>query len=98
MSGKRFIAVVLLMFAAPLRAQTTQPVTTPAARDAAPSVRIVRAKAAPKIDGKLDDPAWQDAAVISELTQADPHPGAAPTERTEVRLLYDQDYLYIAFR
>ena len=53
---------------------------------------------APTIDGLLDDTTWQDAPVIDAFTQVNPIAGAPPTERTEVRLLYDADTLYLGVR
>ncbi len=50
----------------------------------------------PEIDGHLDDPAWQQAQPITEFTQSQPNEGAPSTERTEVRVLYDAEYLYIS--
>jgi hypothetical protein len=47
------------------------------------------------LDGLLDEPAWSDAPKIGELVQRQPEVGNAPTERTEVTLLYDPDNLYI---
>ena len=47
------------------------------------------------IDGSLDEAAWRRAPTIGDLVQRIPVAGAAPTERTEVRLLYDEDNLYI---
>ena len=47
------------------------------------------------IDGALDEPAWRSAPKIGDLTQRQPLPGQPPTERTEVTLLHDEDYLYI---
>ena len=47
------------------------------------------------IDGSLDEAAWRQAPTIGELVQRIPVAGGAPTERTEVRLLYDEDNLYI---
>ncbi|MBI2820304.1 MAG: carbohydrate binding family 9 domain-containing protein, partial [Acidobacteria bacterium] len=47
------------------------------------------------IDGNLDEPAWQTAQVISDFTQREPDEGAALTERTEVRVLYNNEFLYI---
>jgi hypothetical protein len=47
------------------------------------------------IDGVLDESAWGRAGVISSFTQSDPDNGAPGTERTEIRLLFDQDRLYI---
>src|SRR5690349_17836543 len=61
------------------------------------------AQAAPRtgtvvIDGKLDEAAWAAATPISNFTQAEPHEGQAPTQRTEIRILYDEDALYIGAR
>jgi hypothetical protein len=52
----------------------------------------------PTIDGVLDDDVWLLAEPITNFTQVVPAEGAVPSERTEMRLLYDQDNLYIAFR
>jgi hypothetical protein len=47
------------------------------------------------IDGVLDEPVWRSAPAIGELTQRTPNQGEAPTDRTDVILLRDSDYLYI---
>jgi hypothetical protein len=47
------------------------------------------------LDGSLDEPAWQQAGVIGNLTQQSPHPGAATPYSTEVRVLVSGDTLYI---
>jgi hypothetical protein len=47
------------------------------------------------VDGALDEQSWQTAPTIGDLTQREPRPGEPPTERTEVRLLHDDDALYI---
>ena len=47
------------------------------------------------IDGALDEPIWQTAPTIGELTQRQPEQGVAPTDRTDVTLLYDAEFLYI---
>ena len=57
---------------------------------------ISRADSSPVIDGLLDDEAWQHAAIIDDFHQTVPTDGAAPTERTVVRVMYDDEYLYIA--
>ncbi|MES2306542.1 MAG: DUF5916 domain-containing protein [Gemmatimonadota bacterium] len=54
--------------------------------------------APPQIDGVLNDAAWAAAPVISDFVQKDPDEGKAPTVVTQVRLLYDNDALYIAAR
>ncbi|MBD3616997.1 MAG: carbohydrate binding family 9 domain-containing protein [Gracilimonas sp.] len=58
----------------------------------------VFAETAPFIDGNLDDEVWQDITPITEFTQVWPNDGAPATEDTEVRIAYDRDHLYFAFR
>jgi len=48
-----------------------------------------------RIDGSLDDQAWRLAAPITEFRQQDPIEGGVPSERTEIRILFDDDALYI---
>jgi len=48
-----------------------------------------------KFDGKLDEPQWQQATHISNFTQRDLNFGEPITERTEVAILYNKNYLYI---
>ena len=51
----------------------------------------------PTIDADLSDPAWAKATVIDNFTQKQPIPYTAPTERTVLRILYDENNLYFAF-
>ena len=49
------------------------------------------------VDGDLDEAMWSQAPKIGELVQCQPDSGQAPTERTEVTLLYDANNLYLGF-
>ncbi|MBK9250994.1 MAG: carbohydrate binding family 9 domain-containing protein [Proteobacteria bacterium] len=60
-----------------------------------PHVHATRLSQAPVIDGKLDEPLWKDAAIITDFTQIKPGDGTPVSERTEVRVGYDKDNLYI---
>jgi hypothetical protein len=60
-----------------------------------PSARAAKVAAGIKVDGVLDDPAWQQATPIGPLTQREPDQGAPATEATEVRVLYTASTLYI---
>jgi hypothetical protein len=62
------------------------------------SLRAHRAETAPTIDGKLDEPVWKAADVGGNFKQIEPVEGAAPTERTEIRVLYDNASLYVGIR
>lgn len=61
-------------------------------------VMAVRVSHPPVIDGKLDDAAWALATPVTEFRQVDPHEGQRSSERTEVRVLYDDDAIYIGAR
>jgi hypothetical protein len=53
----------------------------------------------PVIDGRLDDEAWQKQGEwAGGYTQQTPVEGAPPTEQTELKILYDDKYLYYAIR
>ena len=43
------------------------------------------------------DPAWAKAAIIDNFTQRQPNPYEAATERTVVRIMYDENNLYFGF-
>jgi len=62
------------------------------------SVRAAQTTEAPHIDGVLDETAWQAAQLIDSFIQQEPQEGQPATERTEVRVLYDQGHLYIGVR
>ena len=47
------------------------------------------------IDGVLDEAAWQRAVPATDFLQQDPILGGTPTERTEVRILFDRERLYM---
>lgn len=49
----------------------------------------------PVVDGALQPEEWRTASSGGPLVQVEPLPGAAPTERTEFRILYDKENLYL---
>jgi hypothetical protein len=62
---------------------------------ALPHVSAVHVVDPPVLDGRLDDAAWRDAPVTAAFTQKQPVEGAAPTEQTIVRVVYDDDALWV---
>jgi hypothetical protein len=59
----------------------------------------VRTDNKPKIDGILDDICWQqDGVWAGDFVQQQPNQGQKPSQPTEVKILYDDDYLYIALK
>ncbi len=57
---------------------------------------IERAVFAPKIDGLLDDKTWERVPFIDDFKQNFPYFGKPVSQRTEVKIVYDNTALYIA--
>ncbi len=56
---------------------------------------MVRTATPPLIDGVMDE-VWSTGALIDDLHQTDPIEYAQPSEKTIVRILYDEDFLYLS--
>jgi hypothetical protein len=69
-----------------------------ASRSPANAAQATRTATAPVIDGRPDDPAWARAQVIDQFLEYEPNTGAEPRFRTELRVLFDDRYLYILGR
>jgi len=79
--------------------QTPAPPVNPiSVADSRPTIRALRVTDAPVIDGRLTDEAWLHAPVANHFRQRDPDEGQAATERTEIRVLYDETALYVGAR
>ena len=99
--------VIQALIVAPARAQ--DPATgadATAARSSAERIRelesrpwdIHAARVRPEdveVDGRLDEAAWQTAEVVNEFYQRSTREVTTASERTEVRALYDDEYLYL---
>jgi hypothetical protein len=91
--GAFALAAVLAVSAAPASAfLSPSRIQTPAEK---PVLQAVRVADGPVVDGRLDDPVWGQAAPFAGFKQIFPEPGAAPSERTELRILFDASRLYI---
>ncbi|MDA0280136.1 MAG: carbohydrate binding family 9 domain-containing protein [Proteobacteria bacterium] len=64
----------------------------------AKSLRAVKVNTAPILDGKLDDPVWRHAEVVTDFHQNRPGDHATPSEPTELYVIYTSDALYIGAR
>jgi len=62
------------------------------------TVTVVETRTPITLDGVLDEEVWRTAETATDFVQAEPHEGQPATERTEVRLLYDRDALYVGVR
>ena len=63
-----------------------------------PAVAAARRTSPIVLDGRITEPAWTAAPVVTELLQLDPDEGKPASERTEVRILYDDEALYVSGR
>ena len=59
------------------------------------AARLNAGTALPVIDGLVNDEAWSHVEPYDTFTQQDPIEGAPASERTEVRVMYDQSTIYI---
>ncbi len=69
-----------------------------AAIDSTPRAHAVRAHQAPIIDGREDDPVWQQVTPTSDFQEFQPTEGKAPRFRTEFKAAYDDHNLYVFVR
>ena len=88
---------VALLAASPLLAQNSQ--SDPAnggPRGAMPMVATATEVAEnPSIDGRLDEAVWQQAPLMTGFTQREPMDGQPASERTEIRVVFDEEALYV---
>src|SRR5262245_15637885 len=60
-------------------------------------IAAVAARSSIVVDGRLDEQAWT-APPFSAFVQRDPIEGTAPTEQTDVRVVFDEQNLYVGIR
>jgi hypothetical protein len=61
-------------------------------------IEAIRVNEEPVLDGRLNDTAWNNAVRFTGFKMVEPSPGSDPTEKTEVRIVYDKFSLYIGIR
>jgi hypothetical protein len=86
------IVVLVALTAVPARAQG------PAAVRAKRASAFRVADGAIHMDGRLDEPSWEQAPPMLDFVQKEPVEGAPPTESMDVRVVYDSSALYIGAR
>ena len=64
----------------------------------ATAAQASRVTTPPALDGRTDDPAWAGAQVIDEFLEYEPNEGKVSRFKTEVRVTYDDRYLYVLGR
>jgi uncharacterized protein DUF5916/cellulose/xylan binding protein with CBM9 domain len=93
-------SAILLAGAAPavVRAQMRTDSASASPARVLPTAHARRASGTIRIDGRLDDAAWSAAPVTDAFTQIDPREGQPASQRTEVRVVYDDEALYVGVR
>ena len=86
---------VFLSLAAALALIGPSPAGAQTRNGGGPATAPTRIESPVVVDGRLDEVAWASAPPITEFTQREPVEGEPVSERTEVRLLIDDDALYV---
>lgn len=93
------LSVVASLLPAAMSAQNPAPPAERATDHARAPIAEARPRAgAIRIDGRVDEAAWQTATPVTAFTQVVPTEGAPVSERTEIRFLYDDEALYVGAR
>ncbi len=90
LSTGRFILIFFVSGTSVFAQSTFDPPTTPI------EVRVEKATDKINIDGNLEEASWKYALPITELVQYEPRQGQAASLRTEIRIIYDENYLYFS--
>jgi len=97
----RALRIALTAFAIllrPLIAGSVSAQQTPRSHSDRPLAHAVPASGSITINGRPDEAAWAAAPPVTVFTQLDPDEGKPASERTEVRMIYDAEALYIGAR
>ena len=60
--------------------------------------QAVKVDLTPTIDGLLDDEVWQSGEWVDDFTQFEPYNGQDPSQKTEFKIVFDENNIYAAFR
>ena len=87
--------IALLASTGPAGAGQAPSAPRPAAAETRPVATAAAIAEPPTIDGVLDERAWRDAVPLTNFMQAEPLEGQPASETTEVRVLYDDQAIYV---
>ncbi len=89
----RLISVLLIVASGTSVAQEAVPIDELSGRGKV--LQMVRTDTPPVIDGVMDE-VWNTGALMDDLHQVNPIEYSEPSEKTVVRILYDEDFLYVS--
>lgn len=95
-----FVFLAVVVAAAQTQSEASNGATprgAPAHKDATPALAATRATTI-TVDGRLDEADWNRAQPAANFRQSSPNDGDPATQRTEIRILFDDDALYIGAR
>ena len=92
-----YVTALLIFPAGPALSQSAQP-APPEKTESRRALTATRLTGAIVLDGKLEESAWNGAARAADFIQNRPRAGEAATQKTEARVLYDADAIYVAMR
>ena len=82
-----------ILFSLLIKSVNSQELPAP---DTTKKYSAVRTGSAPEIDGLLDDEAWKNVLPASDFVMARPIENSSPTQKTEIRVVYDNTAVYVA--
>ena len=90
-------ALVLLAAFNPLSAQNADPGMTNGGNGGTvpATATAIEVTESPRVDGRLDEAVWRQAAAMTDFTQRLPSDGQPASEQTEVRVLFDGQAIYV---
>jgi hypothetical protein len=89
------VVAALATISIPSAAQTS---SGPSQNDPRPRAVASAKKGQIVIDGRIDESAWAEARPITEFLQRGPDEGKPATQRTEIRILFDESAIYVGAR
>ena len=91
------VATLAILVASPLLAQNSQagPANGGSGVPLPAIATATEVTEAPSIDGRMDEAVWQQAPVMTGFIQREPMDGQPASEPTEVRVVFDEEALYI---
>lgn len=97
LSQSKLLGLFLFFFFGIGHAQDTESTPQTFAKRSYTTVSIGTAEP-PRIDGVLNEPAWELVPWTTDYVEFEPDNGTEPTEQTKMKILYDEKNLYVAFK
>jgi len=95
---RRLFAVIFVLATVRASSAAQAPAAAAAPPSPAPAVHAARAEAPIRVDGVLDESVWRTAEPATAFTQSAPDQGGPAHHRTEVRVAFDDQALYVGAR